>query len=181
MGLQDDVANIKGIKEVTGKPKVSYIGSSQGTVQMFYALAKIEESFLKDNLFTFAALDPCTVAVNEGTQMYEDGLLQWLDHGIFAMNGPNWDEDLQYICDNMPQDACDYASGYSGGEAVSTKSQVHWAQNSILKRYQEYAPNFNEGVEIAEEIDLTNIKHVPITIWSGLWDATCSHKQALKT
>ena len=32
MGLYDDVANIKMIQEKTGKPKVSYIGVSQGTV-----------------------------------------------------------------------------------------------------------------------------------------------------
>jgi len=31
-GLYDDVAFIKKIQEETGKPKVSYIGASQGTV-----------------------------------------------------------------------------------------------------------------------------------------------------
>lgn len=40
MGLGDDVANVKMIKERTGK-KVSYVGVSQGTVQMFYGLAKM--------------------------------------------------------------------------------------------------------------------------------------------
>ena len=42
MGLQDDISNIKKISKHTGK-KVSYIGVSQGTVQMFYALAKAED------------------------------------------------------------------------------------------------------------------------------------------
>ena len=60
MGIYDDVANIKFIRERTGK-KVSYLGVSQGTVQMFYALAKLEKDFMADNLFTFAALDPCTI------------------------------------------------------------------------------------------------------------------------
>jgi len=60
MGLYDDVANIKMVRDRTDK-KVSYVGVSQGTVQMFYALSKLEESFLKDNLYTFAALDPCTI------------------------------------------------------------------------------------------------------------------------
>lgn len=66
MGVYDDVANIKFVKEKTQKPKVSYLGVSQGTVQMFYALAKLEDSFFADNMFTFAALDPCTIAVSEG-------------------------------------------------------------------------------------------------------------------
>ena len=56
---------LKAYKEKTGK-KVSYVGVSQGTVQMFYALAKLEEDFFADNLFTFAALDPCTIQVDEG-------------------------------------------------------------------------------------------------------------------
>ena len=39
MGSQDDMKNIAMIYEKTGK-KVSYLGASQGTVQMFYALAE---------------------------------------------------------------------------------------------------------------------------------------------
>lgn len=42
MGRYDDVSNIKFIKERTGK-KVSYVGVSQGTVQMFYGLATLEK------------------------------------------------------------------------------------------------------------------------------------------
>ena len=57
------------IKERTGK-KVSYIGVSQGTVQMFYGLVRKEADFYKDNLFTFAALDPCTIDVSEGNRIY---------------------------------------------------------------------------------------------------------------
>ena len=63
MDSQDDMANIKMIVEKTNK-KVSYIGGSQGTVQMFYALAKYQD-YLKDHMYTFAALDPCTIAIKE--------------------------------------------------------------------------------------------------------------------
>lgn len=160
---------------------MSYLGVSQGTVQMFYALAKIEDSFLKDNLYTFAALDPCTIDVNEGTQLYKDGLLQWMDYGIYAIDGPNWDQDLKTICENFDKDVCDYALQYSGGEATSVKTFAHWAQNTIEKRFQEYAPDYNEGEVDAELIDISEISHVPVTIWSGLLDATCSHRQALET
>ena len=41
MGKYDDPANIKKIKEVTGKDKIFYMGYSQGTIQMFYGLIKL--------------------------------------------------------------------------------------------------------------------------------------------
>lgn len=101
MGLYDDVDNIKMIKEITGKEKVSYVGISQGTVQMFYALAHIEDSFLADNLYTFAAASPCTIDVSEGDTLYEEGLFHFEDYGIHVFGGPNWEEDYKTICDNF--------------------------------------------------------------------------------
>jgi len=108
MGRYDDVANVKFIKERTGK-KVSYVGVSQGTVQMFYGLAKMEEEFFADNLYTFAAIDPCTVDVNEGTHIYEDGLFHFADYGIYVFGGPNWKKDEKTICDNFDEDICNFA------------------------------------------------------------------------
>ena len=63
MGIYDDVANIKKMKEVSGADKVFYIGYSQGTIQMFYALAhkNLEEEFFADSLHKFVAFAPCTV------------------------------------------------------------------------------------------------------------------------
>ena len=75
-GRYDDVANVKMVKERTGK-KVSYIGVSQGTVQMFYGLSTMEEEFYADNLYTFAALDPCTIEMTEGDRLYRDGLFHF--------------------------------------------------------------------------------------------------------
>ena len=75
MGTQDDVANLKMVKERTGK-KSSYIGVSQGTIQMFYALST-QEDLMKEYVYTFAAMDPCTIAVNEGTHIYKDGLMHF--------------------------------------------------------------------------------------------------------
>jgi len=61
---------------------------------MFYALAKKEAEFFADNLFTFAAIDPCTIDVNEGDHLYTDGLFHFSEYGIYAFGGPNWDDDL---------------------------------------------------------------------------------------
>ena len=43
MGIYDDVANVKMIKEKTGAAKIIYMGFSQGTTQILYGLAKKEE------------------------------------------------------------------------------------------------------------------------------------------
>lgn len=63
------------IKERTGK-KISYVGVSQGTVQMFYLLSEMQE-MMKEYVYTVAALDPCTIAVNEGDHVYRDGLMHF--------------------------------------------------------------------------------------------------------
>ena len=59
MGLYDDTANIRKMKEVTGEEKVFYIGYSQGTSQMFYALAHLEDSFFAEHLYKALMFAPC--------------------------------------------------------------------------------------------------------------------------
>ena len=78
MGLKDALANIRLVNERNDrKKKISYLGYSQGTVQMFYALTKIEDELVAQNLNGFGALAPCTIDVNEGTQFYYDGLFHF--------------------------------------------------------------------------------------------------------
>ena len=72
LGIYDAVSNVKTVKDETGK-KPSWVGVSQGTAQMFYGLAHLEESFFADNLNTFAAVDPCVVLNNPGDD-YLDAL-----------------------------------------------------------------------------------------------------------
>lgn len=59
MGLYDDIANIKMIKEQAGVEKIFYLGYSQGTAQMFYGLAHMESEFHADNLYRVVQLAPC--------------------------------------------------------------------------------------------------------------------------
>ena len=70
MGIYDDVANIKKMKEHSGAEKVFYLGYSQGTVQMFYALSHLEEDFFVDNLYKFVALAPCTLCSQDGPESW---------------------------------------------------------------------------------------------------------------
>lgn len=68
MGIYDDVANIETIKQRSGAEKIFYLGYSQGSLQMFYALAHLEKEFLADSLHKFVAISPCTVTVTEGAE-----------------------------------------------------------------------------------------------------------------
>ena len=45
MGIYDQPAFIDKILEVTGKDKVTYVGFSNGTAQMFYGLAKLHDQY----------------------------------------------------------------------------------------------------------------------------------------
>ena len=44
------------------------MGYSQGTVQMFYALAHLEEEFFVDNMYKFLAFAPCTICPKNGPE-----------------------------------------------------------------------------------------------------------------
>lgn len=62
MGVYDTPANISYVKEQTKKDKIQYLGYSQGTVQMFYGLAHLEEDFFKDNVIKCTMIAPCSVS-----------------------------------------------------------------------------------------------------------------------
>ena len=102
---------------------------------MFYALAKIEDKLVEQNMNKFGALAPCTIDVNEGTQLYYDGLFNFPDEGIFAVGGPNWENDLTFICSKYDQASCDYETNAGSGEPHSMITDVHWAQNTIVNRF----------------------------------------------
>merc|ERR1739844_41465 len=104
----DDIANIFGIKRVTGEDKITYLGYSQGTIQMHYALAHDEELWLQDNLKRVIQLAPCFVAEIEGMyeSEYDATLATFRENGIYAINGPNWEQDLAKICELYDELTC---------------------------------------------------------------------------
>ena len=60
MALFDDPAIIDKVREVSGQPKVTYIGYSMGTNQMHWSLLeKTEEGYYNERLHNFIALAPC--------------------------------------------------------------------------------------------------------------------------
>ena len=92
MGMYDDPANVKMIKEKTGEDKIYYVGYSQGTIQMFIALIKNKDTDIAGSLHKYVALAPCTIAAAAGTAKdYEDTLFKLEGMGIYAIyNTPTW-------------------------------------------------------------------------------------------
>jgi len=65
MAIYDLTAEIDTIRNVTGAEKVNYIGYSEGALQMFYALVKLEDEYFADKLNQFVALAPCVFIETE--------------------------------------------------------------------------------------------------------------------
>jgi pimeloyl-ACP methyl ester carboxylesterase len=59
----DDKANIEAILEYTGEDKIYYIGYSQGSTQMHYALAQ-DNDWFKERLHRAVMLAPCFYRVH---------------------------------------------------------------------------------------------------------------------
>ena len=94
MGIYDDPAALKYIFDKTGK-KVSYIGISQGTAQMFYGLSKLEDEFYADHVWTAAMVDPCVIQIKketkEGGDDFYTSSFEFESMGIYSLGGPDHD------------------------------------------------------------------------------------------
>ena len=73
MGKYDQPANIKKIKEVTGAERLTYIGFSQGTEQMFYGLGTNFE-FFNEHLRDVIMLAPCVYEESTYEELIEEYL-----------------------------------------------------------------------------------------------------------
>ena len=178
MGLYDTPANVKFIKENTKRDKIQYLGYSQGTVQMFYALAHIEESFLADSIIKATMIAPCSVSTgladkdgNPDVAGYEASEWHYLDMGIYNVGGPDWDANLKKGCDTFGDMWCQYFSAYKGGigggdgQTFSVQDQMHWDFNYIQNRFQEWAPDYiSKGIVEAPLIPIETIDKVPIAM-----------------
>ena len=69
MGRYDQPAFIEKILEVTGQPKLTYVGYSQGTTQMIYALGTNNDWFA-ERVQNILLVSPC---------LYDSGILGGYD------------------------------------------------------------------------------------------------------
>ena len=182
MGIYDDTAIVRAIKKHTGANKLFYVGWSQGTIQMFYALAHLDKKFFSHNLYKFVAFAPCTMfSEDQGPEsMYAETLYKFPSLGVHDLYGPHWKQSHEKICSRFGKDTCDMWT-CPDCQPSSVRNEMHWLQNTYTGRFQEYAPRYLEGEREADLIDLASIEQVPISMLVGSEDTLCTPQQAEDT
>ena len=85
---------------------------------------------------------------------------------------PEWDDENRFM-----------VYGNHNPSGASLRSLQLFAQNIKMGRFQKWAPKFNQpipsqNVRITEEIDLSNIKEVPIAVFVGKYDIVATPTDA---
>ena len=184
MALFDLPAMIGFILEHTKQEKLSYIGHSQGTSQMFYALS-IDHFKLNEKINLFVALAPITKVGNDNEWHYTwfsktvPKLLQiTVSMGIFEFFGSNWDavySKLGYILNSKMKNAIKLQEVqitkyiHEGNatkcnlrpqSSTSAKSMAHFAKIRGIEKFIrfDYGPEVNQekynGSKEPPEIDI---------------------------
>lgn len=196
MGTHDLPAVITKALEISGAAKLSYIGHSQGTTQMFYALSKNEE-FYNDKINLFIALGPVTNLANgksalltllatlgvqyalEFIGLYEMFPRGYLTNKIYSVAcdviPPICSLGLFLIADEntkndnldrMPVMMAHFPSG------SSLMSFIHYSQSITTKTFREYDYGKKKNIEVygqdpPPDIPLHNIKNTKYALFVG--------------
>ena len=94
--------------------RVSYLGHSLGTLQLFYGMAR--GTYMQSYYSQMVALSPCFIPGSDGYvknfnydfYAYFFGILEVLD--IESLFGPNWDKQVNDLCNFLGQESEDCAA-----------------------------------------------------------------------
>lgn len=207
MGKYDLPAVITKILEVTGASKLSYIGHSQGTTQMFSALAENEAWYL-DRVNVFIGLGPVT-----NLQYSKSQLLNFLAkaHGVELLKvlGVNELFPRGYLTNAFYSEVCavipticsfgvwiiaDEDTSMDNTERLdvmlahfpsgaSLKCFDHYSQSIQTKtfRYYDYGKDGNQEhyhQDTPPDIPLDNIKTMPVALFVGTADELATTKDS---
>jgi pimeloyl-ACP methyl ester carboxylesterase len=199
MGKFDAPAQVDYVRASTGAQKLAYVGHSQGTAQMFYALAT-NQDFWAQRLTLFASLAPIT-RIDHTTNKIFGALAQDVNlfasaldlAHVYSVLGPisNWGTKI--ACSVLPQ-LCQFAEGflitqdpslddsdrfqvYMGHfpSGASVHSFVHFGQVIKAKKFQDFdwGQKRNQqiyGQDSPPEIDISKITDVPLAMFVGSVD-----------
>ncbi len=201
MGLFDLPAIIDFILETTGREKISYIGHSQGTAQLFSALT-LKADYFKKRLNAFLAFGPATNLANLGSSFLKtiastklDELLTTLNiFNEFLPNSQSVEELQKFVCskigafckgllgiisdanprDDEMQRFLIFLSKFPSGSSL--KAVHHFADGVRNKRFAQLDKK-------STPYDLSLIKDIPISLFVGKDDllATVEDNRGLKT
>mmetsp|Transcript_26698 Transcript_26698/g.40725 ORF Transcript_26698/g.40725 Transcript_26698/m.40725 type:complete len:186 (+) Transcript_26698:512-1069(+) len=106
MGLYDFPAQVDMIKKKTGVKKVTYMGHSQGTTQMFYMLCASQPEVVK-RVNLFIALNPVAYMnhvqvpfLKQLADLTDNIYNSLVSSGYFEFFGPGWDEFSTSVCNH---------------------------------------------------------------------------------
>ena len=102
MGLYDDKAFIENAVALNGSyTKAFYVGYSQGSIQMFYSLANLEESFHASNTFKVLTYTPCFYfPAFIDANGYAATIDLWDQYSVYAYDYLTAEADNETICTN---------------------------------------------------------------------------------
>lgn len=203
----DAPAQIDYVREHTGWDKLSYLGHSQGTTQMFTALSE-DFGDMKDKINLFIALAPITTLGDSTDKFYHamsqsipimKSLLEML--GIHEFFGEEWDASAGSFC-VVFRDLCDEMalqnvqvneitnelvariSNMRKQPSASVKSIIHFSEIRGTDKFAKYdfldeALNTKAyGQKSPPLIDLTKVKGVPISMIVGKSDDLATPEDA---
>ena len=134
-GRSDQPAFIEKALEVSGAEKLTYIGYSAGSAQMFYGAAT-EPEYFEEKLNRFVALAPCLISFWYTPEELIANYQPLFDLGIYKFGGEDWAADQQLICDNLV-DKCQFYTEYwvDGTVAFTAMNEAYFMQNGIADRF----------------------------------------------
>jgi pimeloyl-ACP methyl ester carboxylesterase len=196
MGMLDLPAMIDHILLETGQSKLSYIGHSQGSTQLFAALT-LKEDYFKEKINLFIALGPATNIYHMKSKFMRfvvktrlDILLDFLNINEIFDSGPGLIKLQEWVCHKfgnfcsgilssiadirVEDDDMDrflvFIGHYPSGS--STISLSHFADSLRHNRFCTWKTH--------EPYQLENIKHVPIALFVGNDDALATVEDSVQ-
>ena len=147
---------------------------------MHYALAKNEKTYHVNNLHKVVHLAPCFIAdlpdVLKGQA--NSTIMTFRDNGIHAINGPNWEADLEKIKANYSFTIYEYFKHATGSQGQGVKSEQYWTMNGMIDRFQEFNDEWLTGSEETALVDVSQITELPMTFFVARDDLVCKHSVA---
>lgn len=198
LGEFDAPAQIDFVLKATGKSKLTYVGHSQGTSQMYSALAE-NYGGLRDKLNLFVALAPIvnlhdtTNSMLLSASAHWQGLLSTSHHlGVYALRTQNQSSKMAGFCKYFAWICSGIGSWFKPSpwnvdaatqylikrpqSSASLGQVAHYGQiikSTVYKQYDYGRGAINEaiyGTVVPPLIPLSSIEDVPIAMFLGQYD-----------
>jgi pimeloyl-ACP methyl ester carboxylesterase len=197
MGLYDIPAMINFIKKITGVEKVTYIGHSQGTSQMFAAMS-LKPDYYKANLNGFIALGPVTFMKNIGATFMKtaadynlDSIFEFLRINELLTSTATLEQIQLILCKNVGI-VCTGLLNMLADSNINDDDMDrflvfvgHFPSGSSSRSLKHFASNVRNGLfadPTGQAYPVTSIKDIPIGLFVGNDDklATVADNRELK-